>query len=273
MSILNPEVVNESVFFNRDECVKAGKDRLASYTEAQPFPHIVMDDFLSSDILKRVVTEFPERKDGRFADKQSNLKTGYQLEAIESPYITNLLSGLNSVQFLQFLEEMTGIKGLLPDPYFVGGGLHETARGGHLSIHVDFNVHPRFMLQRRMNLIVFLNDNWEEEWGGNLELWNKDMESRAKSVSPVMGRAVVFNTDEGSYHGHPEPLNSPDTVFRRSLALYYYTIPENPQSLKKRTTQFQVRPGSKDEVKRETRMRQIWHDLCPPLLRRKLQRS
>ena len=144
---------------------------------------------------------------------------------------------------------MTGIKGLIPDPHQAGGGLHETATGGHLSIHADFNIHPKLNLRRRMNLILFLNHDWKSSYGGELELWEKDMSACAKSVSPQIGRAVVFNTEDDSFHGHPEPLTCPEDVFRRSLALYYYTIPQPGELDQKRTTDFRARPGSADAFK------------------------
>ncbi|MGH6693323.1 MAG: 2OG-Fe(II) oxygenase, partial [Gammaproteobacteria bacterium] len=225
-------------------------------------------------LLSRVVAEFPGRKPGRFANPQSNLKTGYQLDAIESPFVTSLLYALNSAQFLRFVEALTGVSGLIPDPYYLGGGLHETARGGHLSIHADFNVHDTLGLIRRQNLIVFLNEGWKEEWGGALELWDREMTAAQQSALPVMGRAVVFDTDEWSYHGHPEPTRSPEGVMRRSLALYYYTAPDRPlEAVRKHTTQFKTRPGSADRLDARTALRETLRDLCPPALWRLVTRS
>src|SRR5206468_2179145 len=98
----------------------------------------------------------------------------------------------------------TGIPGLMPDPYFEGGGLHETKRGGHLGIHADFNIHSQLKVERRLNLLIYLNENWDKTFGGELELWNKDMKECAVRVAPIFGRAVIFNTDLDSFHGHPE---------------------------------------------------------------------
>ena len=271
--VLTPKVVGDTLFFDREQCNAAGASRHDAYVGNDPFPHIVMDDFLSPDVLRRVVEEFPARKEGRFSDGQSKLKTGYQMEAIESPYITNLLNALNSSQFIEFLERMTGIKGLIADPHFAGGGLHETMTGGHLSIHVDFNVLPRLNLRRRMNLILFLNEDWNEKYGGNLELWDKDMTECRKSVAPTMGRAVLFNTDPGSYHGHPDPLTSPPDKLRRSIALYYYTAPEDGVLPAARTTQFKPRPGSKDEKPPVSlRLREIARDITPPIIMRQFRK-
>lgn len=231
--------------FDAKACAEAGAALHERYASAEPFPHIVLDNFLDAAVLHQVVAEFPGREKGRFADSYSQLKTGYTLAQIRSAHVNDLLNALNSAAFLGFLEKLTGIGGLISDAHFTGGGLHETARGGHLSIHADFNVHPRTNIVRRLNLILFLNENWEPDWGGDLELWDRGMKACRKSVSPVAGRAVIFNTDTTSYHGHPEPLNCPDGVYRRSIALYYYTAPPTAR-LARHTTLFQARAGTND---------------------------
>lgn len=270
-SKLDLRIVGDTPFLDREECRELGKSLHDEYVSNDPFPHIVIDNFLPLDALRRVVAEFPDRKSPRFNDAQSKLKTGYQMEAIESPFITNLFNAMNSSQFIEFLEEMTGIKGLVPDPHFAGGGLHETATGGHLSIHADFNLQRRLNLRRRMNLILFLNENWQDEYGGHLELWSTDMKERRKSVAPVIGRAVIFNTEEDSYHGHPDPTTSPPDVYRRSMALYYYTALDTAVAPQYRTTQFKPRPGSKDaRPPARVRMVEVLRDCVPPILARRL---
>jgi len=273
MSCLNPKVSGDFVVFDREECGTKGRDLHKQFVNAHPFQNIVIDDFLPESILRRVLVEFPSREPGRFANPQSNLKTGYQLEKIQSVFISNLLYALNSAQFLTFMEFVSGIEGLIPDPYYTGGGLHETARGGHLSIHADFNINEGLRLIRRLNLIVFLNDQWREEYGGQLEFWDREMTAAQRKVVPVMGRAVIFNTDQ-AYHGHADPLNTPEGVYRRSMALYYYTAPTRAlDTYKQHTTQFRVRPGSKDFKDYSTIVREKLHDLCPPLLWRIMVRK
>jgi hypothetical protein len=274
MSCLDPRTAGDHVAFDRRQCEEQGTERHDAYVNAHPFPHAVIDDFLPAALLRRVVAEFPQRRTGRFDDPQSRLKTGYQLEMIASPFITNLLHALNSAPFLVFLEKLTGVAGLIPDPWFEGGGLHETARGGHLSIHADFNIHRQLGLIRRLNLILFLNEGWQEAWGGALELWDRGMQRAEVKALPVSGRAVVFNTDADSYHGHPDPLACPDTVFRRSIALYYYTSPRDGLAqVREHTTQFKVRPGSADRRAYGTLVRESLRDLCPPALFRLLTRT
>ena len=266
MSYLNPVVSCDSVVFDMQECIEQGKKLNSEYVSAVPFPSTVKDDFLPISMLKRVVDEFPANEKSEIADAHSLYKTGYTLERIKSLYITNLLAAFNSAPFLRFLEEMTSIKGLISDPYYKGGGLHETTRGGHLSVHADFNLQEKLGLIRRLNLILFLNENWREEYGGHLELWHRDMSSRAQRILPVLGRAVVFNTDDDSYHGQPDPLNSPDGVSRRSLALYHYTSPATDlDRIRKHSTQFRVRRGSSDRYDYKTKVYETCKDLCPPL--------
>lgn len=235
-------------FFELDriDAKTLGAELATRYQTALPFPHIVIDNFVDKDILRKVVSEFPTLRDPHFDDAFSQLKTDYTHEQIRSAYIHDLLNVLNSAAFLNFLERMTGIKGLISDPRFVGGGLHETRRGGHLSIHADFNFHPIFKLHRRVNLILFLNEDWDQSWGGNLELWDKTMARREVAAVPEMGRAVIFNTDSDSYHGHPDPLQVPEHITRRSIALYYYTVPRGLQV--PHTTKWRKRPGSHDQI-------------------------
>jgi len=271
---LTPRLNGETIFMDRAECRSLGDALHDEYVTNKPFPHIVIDDFLPQDLLHRILQDFPKREKGRFDDEHSRLKTGYQMEKITSPLITNLIDALNSSPFLDFLERMTGIKGLITDPHQAGGGLHETAPGGHLSIHADFNMHSHLRTRRRMNLIVFLNEDWQDDYGGELELWETDMSRKAKGVLPVIGRAVVFNTESDTYHGHPEPLTCPDGIFRRSLALYYYTVPEE-QHLGERShsTDFRRRPGSTDKRQLRAKLRELAIDLTPPALYRALKKK
>ena len=158
------------------------------------------------------------------------------------PYYKNLIQ----LNFLKFLESLTGIEGLISDPYYVGGGIHETKKGGFLKVHTDFNYHKKLKLDRRVNLLLYLNSDWKEEYGGHLELWDKDMLSCKRKVLPVINRMAIFSTTDFSYHGHPEPLSCPDNRSRRSLALYYYTNGRPASELefdKSTVTNYQERPG------------------------------
>jgi hypothetical protein len=160
----------------------------------------------------------------------------------------------NSQPMLEFLEGLSAIPGLIPDPYFVGGGFHETSRGGKLGVHADFRINEQLHLHRRMNVIVYLNPQWDDAYGGHLELWDRKMTHRVKSVAPIFNRCVIFNTDADSYHGHPDPLTTPDGLTRRSMALYYYTASrEIYKEVPNVGTLYQARPGDDVSVQQEAR--------------------
>jgi len=125
---------------------------------------------------------------------------------------------------MAFLQEMTGIKEpLIADPHYEGGGFHEIKKGGFLKLHVDFHKHRKLNLDRRLNLLVYLNKEWEESYGGNFELWEKDMSKQVVKILPIFNRMALFSTTGDSWHGHPDTLTCPDDRSRKSLALYYYT--------------------------------------------------
>jgi Rps23 Pro-64 3,4-dihydroxylase Tpa1-like proline 4-hydroxylase len=252
------------------ECLQESRSLSDSYRNASPFPHIVVDDFLEPDILREVVAEFPSRENKAFFDRdQERLKYQFHPQEVSSGLVRNFFAELNGAAFLGFLEELTGIAGLISDPHFAGGGLHETRRGGHLGVHADFNVHGRLKLERRLNLLIYLNEDWPDEYGGELELWDQEMKQCAVRVKPIFGRAVIFNTALDSYHGHPDPLNCPDERSRRSIATYYYTAVEDGlRSIPKRTTNFQARPRSGDKTDWQIRRQHLINDWVPPKLQR-----
>lgn len=159
---------------------------------------------------------------------------------------------------------MTGIQGLIPDPYFLGGGFHQTTNGGKLDVHTDFNLHKELTLERRINVLIYLNRDWREEYGGCLELWNSGMRECVRKIAPEFNRTVVFSTTESSWHGHPEPVQHPDALPRRSIALYYYTSTWDKDS-RAHTTQFRPRPQSTDKFDYEVMLHEVARDwLIPP---------
>lgn len=255
--------------------VEAGQSLSAQYRSARPFPHIVIDNFIDADILHRILREWPPTEDRPYFNRaQERLKYQWDRAEIGSTYIRSFLAEMNSPGVIRFIEEMTGIKKLVPDPYFFGGGLHETKAGGHLSVHADFNVHSELALIRRINLLVYLNDDWDDEFGGHLELWDTGMTRCVHKISPKFARAVIFNTDSDAFHGQPEPLRCPPDRSRRSLALYYYTAAEEGiKTVRKRTTQFKPRPQSADRTDWTVRRKEFLEDWVPPVLLRTARRG
>jgi len=214
-----------------------------SYQNADVFPHIVLDDFLDGELLRDAVTEFPALSGRDWIHYQhfNENKGGLNKRAAIPPKLLAVIDELNSPEFVSWLSELTGISELVPDPDLEGGGLHQIKTGGFLNIHADFTVHPhRRMWRRRVNVLVYLNEGWREEYGGHLELWTKDMKRYFKQVLPVFNRCVIFNTDRDSYHGHPKPLTCPEDTTRKSIALYYFT--EEKETPVKITTNYRARP-------------------------------
>merc|ERR1711879_928153 len=149
------------------------------------------------------------------------------IEALLGPATRLLVGFFHSETFLRFLRQTTGIQGLLPDPTMWGGGVHQTARGGYLHVHKDFSKHPVYNgFKRKVNVFLYLNGDWADDFGGDLELWMKanDTFRCARRIRSVANRLVVFVMSPKSWHGHPWPLRTPPSRTRRSLALYYYTV-------------------------------------------------
>ncbi len=211
-------------FFRPAPLIERGRKLRDAYAAAEPFPHVVIDDFLPAelarDVARRIVgpAEHWVRR-----QRDTAVKRGNPDETSMDPAVQALLYKLNSGAFVHFLEALTGIERLIPDPHLRGGGIHLIERGGFLKIHADFNVHFDLGLDRRLNVLLYLNEDWDEDWGGHLELWDRAMKRCVRKIAPLLNRCVVFSTTSTSYHGHPEPLAAPAGRSRKSLALYYYT--------------------------------------------------
>lgn len=257
--------------FDEAECRAAGERLAGRYRSADPFPHIVIDDLIDVDMLRQVARDFPDAAENEAFDRsQERLKRQFHPQSCTGATTRNLFAELNSQAFLEFLAAMTGLKGLIVDPYYFGAGLHETRRTGHLGIHADFNRHSLMNVQRRLNLLIYLNDDWQQEYGGALELWDRQMQACRVSVMPLMSRAVIFATDLDSFHGHPDPLTCPPGQSRRSIATYYYTVPENAMFDVERTTNFRRRPGSHDKRDWRIMLHHLANDWVPPVVRKRL---
>ncbi len=248
---------------------KKGLELTAQYNGGQPYPHIMIDNFFPSDTLNICLDQFPKAldKDGMTFDRpQERLKSSFNPDSLSSE-LRSFFYSLNSKPFIKFLENLTGIKGLIPDPYFMGAGFHEIKNGGHLSVHADFNHHKPMDLERRINVLIYLNKDWKEEYGGQLELWDNDMTACQRSIVPTFNRCVVFNTTSTSNHGNPNVVNHPQGIPRRSIALYYYTSTWSDEK-REHTTQFRNRPSSSDKTDYQVKSDEFLRDLVPPVLYR-----
>jgi Rps23 Pro-64 3,4-dihydroxylase Tpa1-like proline 4-hydroxylase len=215
---------------------------------SQPFPHFCIDNFLSEDFANEIYQSFPTY--------QEALKLGHEFAAVNERRkiqitdsskfpkpILDLHKILASPEFIFKVEQMTGIPNLLADPDLIGGGIHETNSGGHLDVHVDFNYIPEKDWHRRVNILIYFNKDWKEEYGGYLDIWDKEVEKCYGSFAPIFNRAAGFATSEYSWHG-VTPVTCPPEMMRRSCAVYYYTK-EAPVGWDgtKHSTIFKARPS------------------------------
>jgi len=250
----------------------AGRERAVQYQAAKPYSNICIDDFLPEAILDRVLLDLNsltlKDAEASFDRPQEKLKSSYNPELL--PIFTkNLFHAFNSRSFIIFLEELSGIKGLIPDPYFIGAGIHETSNGGHLDIHADFSLHKQLKLERRLNVLIYLNREWRAEWGGSFEIWDKQMAKKEASFIPLYNRMVCFSTASDTFHGNPNPVKHPEGKPRLSIALYYYTATWDP-ARKAHTTLFKARPGTADETDRLVARRAFIEDITPPIIYRRI---
>jgi hypothetical protein len=230
-----------------------------AYQAAKPYPHVVMDGFFDEELLERTIADFPKR-DARdwitYETTHESKQTSRGINSL-SPFTQLFFMQLCSDAFLEHIRYITGFDDLLMDPLFHGGGLHESVRGGWLNIHADWTKHPSLPLTRRLNLIIYLNRDWDPSWGGELELWDPVTKTCGARVAPVFNRAVLFPTTSETLHGFPTPLTCPANRTRKSISVFYWS--PDPEALKE-AAYITFLPG-----KARTRMRALLHSLTPPI--------
>jgi Rps23 Pro-64 3,4-dihydroxylase Tpa1-like proline 4-hydroxylase len=197
------------------------------FQAAQPFPHVVIDDFLPPDVADALAEVYPDPNDTSVAWK-THANANVLRKFIEdvgsmSTSMRMFAQALNSRNFLLFLETISGIESLIADPYFIGGGAMVSGPGEFLKIHADFNWHHKLQAHRRLNALFYLMPGWKSEWGGDLELWPKDMSKVGQVVAPKFNRVVIFAVTDDANHGQPKPLTTPSGVYRRVFSAFYYT--------------------------------------------------
>ena len=259
MDNLNTKHILSEKFQNLAEFALKEKQ---NYLTAKPFPNIALNNFFNDDFLNTIHSEFPDLSklnDSENYNAKNEIKLSNKNYEKFPPTIKSFIDFLNSSIFLDFLQNLTSIKEkLVSDPHLEGGGLHEIKSGGVLKIHTDFNRHPFLNLDRRINVLIYLNKNWLESYGGHLEFWNKDMSKCEKKISPSFNTIAIFSTTDFSNHGHPNPLNCPKEISRKSIALYYFSSgrPKNEilETHTKNRTYFKSRIDVKNDAdeKKET---------------------
>ena len=247
------KIILSKKFYDLRSYAQKNKHR---YQKTKPFPHIVIKNFFNNEFLNKVLDEFPDLQK---IDSSSNYNNKNEIKFANNEkkkfkkYTKLIFKYLNSKKFLSFIQILTSInEKILPDPHLSGGGLHEIKKGGVLKVHTDFNKHPFKNLDRRINILIYLNKRWKKKYGGNLEFWNKNMKKCEKKIQPNFNTMVIFSTNDFTNHGHPNPLNCPIKMSRKSLATYYFSRgrPNNEISkiVSKNTTVFKNRKGIKNDV-------------------------
>lgn len=233
----------------------------SEFRSRQPYGFAAVDGLFDAATVREVAREveanlarYPQEEDIYASYRKHRLSVLDEMPEHARVFIASL----NAPLFLQVLSEITGIENLHPDPELHGGGIHAIGRGGYLKLHTDFNWHRGLSMYRRLNLLVYLNESWQDAWKGNIELWSADVRECIFSLPPRIGHALLFETNDISYHGHPDPLECPEGVFRKSIALYYYT-PTRPAADirfgKSEMTNFVERPAEKFEADKARRFR------------------
>lgn len=217
------------------EILAAGrrKEWADTFQKNRPFPHIVMNDFLEQGAAEAVLKEFYAASGEWIKYYHFNQKKfGFNLLDRMGPTTQEVIRALGSKEFISFLEDLSGIRGLILDLSMDGGGLQEMRPDGHLNMHIDSMAHVhRRNWKRQLNLLVYLNKDWKEEYGGNLELWDSPMSRRETEVQPLFNRCVIFHTTPTSFHGIPGRIRCPEGMSRKSLILYYYTQEKDPMGI------------------------------------------
>jgi len=213
--------------FDDPSYARLAVQRAGEFKNATPFPHIVIDNFLLYS--QPLAAEYP-RQDAAWT-VHANPNVGRQFQGDEThyrPLFRAFAQSVNTRRFLLFLETLTGIEGLLGDPYFVGGGAMSAGRGDHLAVHCDFNWHYKLHMHRRLNALFYLTPDWKAQWGGELLLTNDDR-TVERTCLPLFNRLIVFKVTDHSWHGQPNKLMCPENVRRNVFSAFYYTAATDEQ--------------------------------------------
>lgn len=217
------------------------------YRASKPFPFVAIDEFLDPDFGREVAASYPDFERAQAQGFGFNFVNEKKKVQISDPAhfpapVRTLHAAISSPEFLQQITAITGIEALLADEELAGAGMHVTGPQGRLDVHVDFNLIEARKLHRRLNILIYLNPQWHESWGGRVELWDERVKQRHHAFLPTLGRCVLFETSERSFHG-VTAVTCPEHVVRRSFAAYYYTKQPPPHwDGRSHSTIFRARP-------------------------------
>ena len=198
-----------------------------AYLAAKPWPHVIIEDLIDPAAIATAENEESSRA------LRLQVRSLKRMVKAESAHVighaaNDILDSLLTPEFVEFLEELTGVAGLVPDGTHRWAGIHVSPPGANQVIHRDFRLQPDTGMYHRVNVLIYLNSDWRKEYGGELEMWPKNMKACARQILPEGGRVVIFETTPTSYHGVPEPVQCPPGRARLSLVTCYYTAEPGP---------------------------------------------
>ncbi len=248
-ALSNFHMINEQIIANAPDIRHA-------FQSAVPFRHVQIDNFLKPEICEGILRDFPSFDKEKAKNELGHIGGKAVIENVSSisPFYASFYDYINSKPFLQIISDLTGIPDLLADETLFGGGTHENLDGQYLDAHIDFNIDERRMLHRRLNILIYLNKEWEESWGGSIELHSNPRipeTNEIKAFVPLFNRAVFFETNEYSWHGFPVIRLPQDKkhLSRKSFSIYLYTKDRPAEEVVAPHTTFYVARPFPDHVK------------------------
>ena len=206
------------------------------HINTNPFPYVIIPEFINGDYYNQIKSSFPSTPDENWWKYENPLEVKYALDNLElmDPIIGNVFYSLSHESVIDKFKKIFNIPELEYDPYCHGAGLHMQPRYGRLNMHLDYEIHPLSNKQRRLNIILYLNDDWDPEWNGDTQLWNNTVSECVVKSYPKGNTAIVFVTTEQSWHGVPETILCPYDTYRKTLAFYYVSDLKNDKNVDKR---------------------------------------
>lgn len=230
-----------------------GVDQLRDeYVNARPWPHLVLRGIFASGALQSAKRECLGVTPAEMYRTVDWRQLKEETATPPGPFTETILRTLESDSFVAFLESLTGITNLVADPTRTQAGVHRTPRGGFTMVHRDFRRHPHTSLYHRVNVLLYVNESWQERFGGYLELWPSNMSGEPTRIAPESNTLVIWETHDQTLHGLPDPIACPDGDARVALASYYYTREPRTVRVKRRGPTYARRPGDSWTVGRRT---------------------
>lgn len=255
---------NQKIYISSNKEIE--ENLYKKFRNNKPSELLLIQNFIDENFLKKIERNIKETI--KVESRAAMYRRGsIPAQEFSDQNLLKLWNFLNGPIFLEFIEKITGINGLIPDPYCIGAGIHITKTKGKLGLHKDFNFHEKMKLKRVLNLLLYINSDWKNDYNGNFELYSSDFKSK-QAIEPILNNCVLFRTDRNTYHGFPDSLKCPSSKTRKALAIYYYVNPIETLNQKKIDTYFTARKNSSDNIEIINRIKMTIKDFTPPILSR-----